>query len=188
VSETSYGAYSIYESNGSKSWNTLGALGGEWYVLGTREAVTDCIDVEREETSGFSGPLRRAAKSIPDAPVVSVGRMAPWLRPGRLLDAPSNFELESADGIRALSGSMHGTGRTRTLTLTVHANNGDTAGDLAQLFEGYIGLVAAKEDADGVMPTLAADSTVERRNSRVIVSTEKSVDQLETIGSTVLRS
>lgn len=139
-----YAGFAVYKptaTTGSEHW--VGVLGDGNHVVGTPDAVTDALDVDRGAMQSVTGPLATAYRQTETGPTVAGRFAATFPTQEELIRAGggnvTDREYALVESVRSISGSYAQTADTRiAMRVRMQTTSGSDAEDLQALTEAQV--------------------------------------------------
>lgn len=176
LEERSYGGATVYAPEedrfGPETW--VAVLGEGTYVVGTKNATRDVVDVERGEMEPFDGELRSAFTDTRSGYL----RFASRVPEEQVPEGSDGINTSSYRNVTVVSGSFYTTDEALGVEMTMRAATEDDARDVHDVTDGSVSLLAGLSEVDELQEELR-EVEVERDGTDVVVTYESPVEQVE---------
>ncbi|MFB6105736.1 MAG: hypothetical protein ABEJ70_02055 [Halobacteriaceae archaeon] len=178
VSESTYGGKTLYElptdAGGDASY--LGVLADGRFVVGTRAAVTDAIDVETDEADALDGDLRDRYEATREDGYVRFAAAVPQDRvPAGQVGG--RLDTEVFNDVTTVAGSQYADDGDVGANVTLTFASESAASDATNVIDGAVSLYSGMLPDDRTEVKAVLDGvTTTRDGTAVTVSTEASAD------------
>jgi hypothetical protein len=177
LAERSYEGATVYAPEeeprfGSETW--VAVLGDGTYVVGTKNATRDVVDVDGGEMAAFDGELRSAFSDTRSGYV----RFASRVPEEQVPEGSDTINTSSYRNVTALSGSYYTTDDALGFEMTLRTASEEDARDIHDVTDGAVSLYAGLSDVETLQEELR-EVEVERDGTDVVVTYESAVEQVE---------